>query len=1316
MAEALFKPPGELNLIDGNISENFKKWRRQIEVYLEASGSKEKAPETQVAIILHCAGPKAIEIFDLFTWTGRGENVDDKKDPAKVLKKIEGYCNPRKNEVLESHRFWSVQYDVSQGFEPFLTELRSRSESCNFTEKDRMIRDKIVFTMTGKLQELLLREDALDLDKAIKTCRSYEQSNKHVKEIRDTKEQTVHKVNHAKSDKKQNPKKSGQYSTGTVCQNSSSRRGGVKPKSKATHGEKQHFKKSCAFCGYKHEMKKEKCPAWGQTCGACNGRNHFKSRCKKVHSLTTDDTDSEDDPWLQSVQTNSKNKVIANMIVNDCEIKFQVDSGAQVNTICQKYVKKEQARETSLKLRMWNKTSMNSLGESTLPMKNPKTEEVHEVNFVIVPNDYECLLGLKTIQKMNLITVNSELFIGKVEKDLGDLGEVKLRISSNATPVALPARNIPLAIRDNVKDELNKLVDRGVLIPVTEPTEWVNQMAVPRKRNGNIRICLDPQPLNKVLIRERYKLPTFEDILPQLNNAKIFTKLDVKEAYWHVRLDEESSYLTTMITPFGRFRWSRLPFGLSVSSEIFQRKLNEALNGLEGVFTIADDIIVVGCGETEQSAKNDNAQKLEKLNKRCEEQNIVLNDQKKAEGKEITFHGHKITDKGVLPDNDKIEAVLKMKRPTDVTEVRRFCGLVQYMARFLPDLANTLEPIRKLTKNDVEWNWSSECEDAWNSVKTQITNAPILSYFDPDKELVVQVDSSQNGLGAVLLQDGKPIEFASRALKPTERKWAQIEKEALAVLYGLEKFDQYTYGRKVTIQNDHKPLERILIKPLSQAPKRLQDIIMKLFRYDIEFQFVRGSDLVIADALSRDYLDNDEKDEPERLRVCEVSAFEQFPDARITEIKEAAQNDSVMQKLIEVIMNGWPAKRNVDPDLMPYYSFRDTLSHENGVVLKGEAVLIPKSLIDSMKARLHSAHLGFDSMMRRARGTIFWPGMGSEIKQLAKSCAQCEQLKPKNQKETLKQHSDGNGPWDKIATDLFEIKGRHYLLVIDYYSNFIEVDLLQSTTSKQVIEKLKKQFARFGVPRQIISDGGPQYSSAEFQSFVKEWGIIHHITSPNHPQSNGKAEAGVKVIKNMMIKTLQSGMDQNIALLEQRNTPRQDTGLSPSEMMFSRKSRTMLPQKTILSKQSEKRAKRKRIVRENYNKRAKDLPKIKPGKSVYFEHQKQKPWQQGLVKESNSRNYVIENSDGTLYRRNRSHLRPTEQETVVRDTSPPRTSQAQTSATPMPDLADVPAIPPVTVNNDTNQSGSESTIVPERHDRPRREVKPPKYLSDYVRY
>lgn len=277
MAEANFRLPNNLNVTDGNISENFKKWKRQYEVYIVASGSSQKDEKIQTAILLHCAGPQILEIYDQFTW----ENEGDNNKPDKVLKKLEAYCNPRKNEVLESHRFWNVP--LQEPFDNFLTELRTRADSCNFKEKDRMIRDKIVFSVTGKLQELLLREDQLDLQKATKLCRAYEQTNKHVKELRETSQKLeVNRMAH-------------KYQQSKTPVN-------------------KKMVKDCHFCGYTHEQMKEKCPAWGKTCSSCKGRNHFKAKCKKVHAVSTSEYRTESDEYrLQAVAAGKKETVTALM-------------------------------------------------------------------------------------------------------------------------------------------------------------------------------------------------------------------------------------------------------------------------------------------------------------------------------------------------------------------------------------------------------------------------------------------------------------------------------------------------------------------------------------------------------------------------------------------------------------------------------------------------------------------------------------------------------------------------------------------------------------------------------------------------------------------------------------------------------------------------------------------------------------------------------------------------------------------------------------------------------------------------------------------
>ena len=274
--------------------------------------------------------------------------------------------------------------------------------------------------------------------------------------------------------------------------------------------------------------------------------------------------------------------------------------------------------------------------------------------------------------------------------------------------------------------------------------------------------------------------------------------------------------------------------------------------------------------------------------------------------------------------------------------------MIEYLSKFLPNLAGDLQPIRELIKKGVDWNWSVECEQAFQKVKQKITETPLLVYFDPEKELVLQVDSSKDGLRAALLQDGKPNEYASRALTSAERNWTQIEKETLAVVFGLERFDQYTYGRKIVVENDHKPLASILKKPLSQAPKRLQALILRLHRYDIDFHYIKRSKLFIADTLSRAFLDVTDT----HVRVMTVNALKGESDERIKEVKEATAEDESMQTLLGIIKEGWPEhKKDVPSEVRPYFDVRDTLSHQDGVILKGERIVILKSLRDITKKR-----------------------------------------------------------------------------------------------------------------------------------------------------------------------------------------------------------------------------------------------------------------------------------------------------------------------------------------------------------------------------
>ena len=1323
MAASSFRLPPPLSINDSNLADTFKKWKRQFEIYMIASGAVDKENPTKTAILLHCAGPQVLDIYDTFTFA----NDEEKNDPEKVLEKLEIYCNPRQNEVLESHRFWST--NCISPFDKFLTELRVKVETCNYgDQKDRMIRDKIVFSCEETLQELLMRDITLNLQKAIEICRAYEQSKLHVKELGATSTLSINKIQGNKKKQYNQP-----VNTQRGAQKQIKNGGNGAYKKKTNNASPQTAE--CKFCGYNHEWVKTKCPAWGKTCDLCKGRKHFKSKCKKadlnmLHSESMVEHDiEEDDKWLCTVRNSSEKRVTALMKINGCDIRFQLDSGADVNTLCKQYVKKEQVKSTTTRLIMWNKSNMQPLGEADLEVTNPHTNEICVATFIIVPNSFQCLLGLKSMKEMGLITIHNDKFVAKVQStQLGDLGEVSLQVDPTIAPKALPCRKIPLAVLDEVQQEVDRLVEKGVLVPVKEPTKWVSQTAIVRKPNGKMRFCIDPQPLNVALMREHYKMPTIDDVLPMLSKARVFSKLDVKDAFWHVRLDEQSSLLTTMITPFGRYRWTRLPFGLKVSSEIFQRKLNEAIGDLDGVFIIADDIIVAGCGDTHHEAIEDNKVKLNKLYERCKEHNVILNDDKKEIAKsEIIVHGHRFTNDGVKVDNKKVTAVCAMPPPTDELGVKRLCGMVQYMAKFMPNLASDLEPIRALTRQNVEWNWSEECELAFNRIKDKLTKTPVLSYFNPDKQLVLQVDSSKDGLGAVLLQDGKPIEYASRALTTSERNWAQIEKETLSIVFGLERFDQYTYGRPVLVQNDHKPLASILKKPLSQAPRRIQALMMRLYRYDIEFQYMEGSRLILADTLSRAF--PNENDVSPRI-LC-MNSFINMPDPRIEEVKQAMKSDDNLQLLLKTIKEGWPEnKEKVPPEIREYYDIRDVLSHQDDVILKGERILIPSVLRCDMKKRLHAAHLGYDSMMRRARNTIYWPGLSHELKQVADTCSICQQMKPKNKKETLKQHDDGATPWNKVGIDLFEIEGRTYLVAIDYYSNFIEVEYMLSTTTTKVITVLKKQFARFGIPTTVISDGGPQLSSQEFENFMKEWGITHKLSSPGHQQANGKAEAAVKIMKNLLYKAVSEGNDPYIALLEQRNTPRQDTGLSPAQMMFGHHTRSILPMMSNTSvKQNDtsmqKRCQRRAIVKKWYDKTARDMNVLQRGQSVYFQHKEKKRWIPGVVVgnlDGNDRTYLVQ-ANGVMYRRNRIHMRPTKainnpplvrfQPNMPVHELEPQIPERQPEAQQRQPLEPVaPAIVPDNPMPEVPNQPQVNSQVP--NDRPVRNRTAPQWLKDYV--
>ena len=454
--------------------------------------------------------------------------------------------------------------------------------------------------------------------------------------------------------------------------------------------------------------------------------------------------------------------------------------------------------------------------------------------------------------------------------------------------------------------------------------------------------------------------------------------------------------------------------------------------------------------------------------------NFKLNKEKCKVGlEEIKYLGHIFSKDGLKPDQSKIEAVRKMPTPECKKDVERFLGVVTYLAKFIPNMSKHTEPLRGLTRDDVEWQWKAEHQQAFNTMKTMLTEAPVLRYYDVKLPVTLSVDASKSGLGAVLLQELKPVAYASRALTETEQRYAQIEKEMLAIVFGAERFHQYIYGREVDVQSDHKPLEVIMKKPLSSAPARIQRLLMRLQKYQVNVQYKPGKEMYIADALSRAYLPVTSSPDIEiEAQVHMVISNLPVSNEKLEEFRKETTNDVTLTKLIETVLNGWPeTKSQAAQEIRAYWNFREEISVVNGVLYKGERLIVPAAMRGEMLKRIHESHLGIESCRRRAREVLFWPGMAENIAEMVNSCDVCRTHQKRQTKEPLQPHSVPERPWQKIGVDLFTFGQQEYLLLVDYYSKFIEVEWLKSDTrSATVITHMKSQIARHGIPETVISD------------------------------------------------------------------------------------------------------------------------------------------------------------------------------------------------------------------------------------------------------
>ena len=821
--------------------------------------------------------------------------------------------------------------------------------------------------------------------------------------------------------------------------------------------------------------------------------------------------------------------------------------------------------------------------------------------------------------------------------------------------------------------------------------------------SGDLRTCLNPTHLNKAIRRDHYRTPTLEEITHELAGSTKFTKVDGSSSYYCIVLDYQSSLLTTFNTHTGRFHFVRLPFGLACAQDIFQRMMDQILDRCEGVIGIADDIIIHGKDDAEHDRR------LHKFMKVTREHGLVLNKKKcEVKSNSVKFFGCVYDKHGAHPDPSKVSAIKEMPAPQNKGELQSFLGMVTYLSPFIPQLSSHTATLRGLLKTDVEYSWSATYQVAFDKLKSLVCEDTTLRYFNTKKPVTIQVDASGKGLGAALIQDDGPVAFASKALTPTEQCYENNERELLACVFGAEHFRTYVFGRHFTIESDHKSLEQISMKNLADAPVRLQRMLLRLQDYDFTIKYRPGEEMVIVDTLSR----YSPEDTPEIL--LDISVNHVYIDAeKKQDYQLAIKDDPLLSALADTIITGWPDDiKDVPKALRPYHGQRDSLTVEDGLILRGEAIIVPPGERKKVLEQIHQGHLGTSKCQYRARQCVYWPSINKDIEHLVEACATCQRHQPQEPRQPLKPTPPPERPWQQLRADFMMFDGSEYLVIVDYYSKMPIVRKMPTSqcNSAKTITVLKELFAEHGIPEEIRSDNGPQFASHLFAEFTKDWNIKHSTSSPRNPRSNGQAESAVKIVKGLLTRAKCSGQDPYLALLAYRSTPVDSHLRSPAEMLYQCALCTTVPQR-IRHKDPYAAAERERLE-ERATQSAADHDRtgcrrkapLYAGQSVSVINNDRTLWLPAtVVRAADHGSYIVKVIGGAEYRRARDHIHERHPDTVKPDTHPkvevagqPITTPSTSEAVQLQQAPTAPAVQPPVAPATPKQAAARSPTAATR--------------------
>lgn len=1143
--------------------ETWPQYAKRLTHFLAANGITTAAKKTSA--FLAVIGPDTFKLLESLL---APENPED-KSITELVDTLTKHYSPEPSVIMERYKFYSRQRKPGESVATYLSELRRLAKTCKFDGNlSEMLRDKLVVGLgDGSIQRRLLQEKNLTLENATELALQTEAATKELQLLRQettpSAGDAVHKVRRgAEPPQKSTPKKPAP----TPASN------------------------SCYRCGKKtHEP--SRCPFRTKDCFYCKKRGHTQAVCRskqkaeKVQQLLTyDESDTHEEYDLFQVHGSSRTSqpLEVPVEIEGRPLVMELDTGAAVSLISESVFNKlcldKPFQLSSSHLRTYSGETLPVLGQ--LQVKVTCGDQQARLPLHVVAGHGSSLLGrdwLRTLrldwncirQVQNTVNTNLHSLLQKHQAVFSDqLGllkgfEAKIHVDPSAKPVFCRARSVPYSMKLKVEEALDRLVKDEVLEPV-QFASWAAPIVPIVKPDKSVRICGDFRlTVNQASKLDQYPLPRIEDLFSNLSGGKTFSKLDLSQAYQQLALSEDSKQYLVINTHKGLYRYNRLPFGVSSAPAIFQRVMESLLKGIDGVVVYIDDILVTGKTEEEHLST------LGEVLTRLQSAGLHLKKEKcKFLCESVTYLGHRIDANGLSPLPEKVAAVRDAPVPKNVAELKSYLGLLSYYSRFLSNLSTVLAPLYRLLRQSTSWQWGTTETAAFQSSKELLLSAPLLVHYDPSMDITLACDASSYGIGAVLsheLPDGseKPIGFISRSLSDTEKRYPQIEKEALSCVFAVKKFHSYLCGHHFTLITDHKPLTTLFSEKKaisSQASGRIQRWSLTLSAYEYEIQYRSTTKHGNADAMSRLPLPvkpSETPTPPESILLIENVDSSPITSAQI---KLWTRRDPLLSRVLRHLREGWPVSCS-DPALQPYFNKRLELTVQDGCLLWGGRVIVPPPGREPLLGELHGGHPGISRMKTIARMFIWWPGLDTDIEKVVKHCNKCQQQRPSPPVAPLHPWKWPSHPWTRLHLDFAgPFLGHMFLIVVDSHSKWVEVSTMSTSTSRATINQLRHMFARFGIPVTIVTDNAATFTSDEFAEFLKKNGVQHVRPAPYHPSTNGLAERAVQSFKQGMKKLTAGTVEERVAryLFHYRNTPHSTTGQTPSELLLGHRPRSRL--------------------------------------------------------------------------------------------------------------------------------------------------------------